>query len=123
MNKLVPLCMIALLAACSRAPEAPAAAPTAAAPVTEPAPAPAPPAAPAPAAQQASATGVIESIDTTAQTVTIAHDPVPALGWSEMTMTFAAPGVDLSTLKAGDAVKFDLTATGMDGTITAISKQ
>jgi Cu(I)/Ag(I) efflux system protein CusF len=55
--------------------------------------------------------------------VTIAHDPVEALGWPEMTMTFAAPGVDLSSIKPGDAVSFELTANGMDGTITAISKQ
>ena len=122
MNKLAPLCLVALLAACSRAPEAPPAeAPTAAAPTAAPAPMPAPTT--APAAKSANATGVIESIDAAAHTVTIAHDAVPALGWSEMTMTFSAPDVDLSAFKAGDAVKFDVTATGMDGTITAMSKQ
>jgi len=77
----------------------------------------------APAAQHASATGVIQSIDASAHTVTISHDPVAALGWSEMTMTFAAPDVDLSAFKAGDAVNFEITATGMDGTVTAMSKQ
>jgi Cu(I)/Ag(I) efflux system protein CusF len=66
---------------------------------------------------------VVQSLDAAAHTVTIAHDAVPALDWPEMTMTFAAPGVDLSAIKAGDAVRFELTATGMDGTITAISKQ
>jgi Cu(I)/Ag(I) efflux system protein CusF len=75
------------------------------------------------AAKHATATGVVQSLDVSAQTVTIAHDPVEALGWSEMTMTFPAPGVDLSAIKPGDAVSFELNAVGMDGTITAISKQ
>jgi Cu(I)/Ag(I) efflux system protein CusF len=74
-------------------------------------------------AKSATATGVVQSLDVSAQSVTIAHDPVEALGWPEMTMTFAAPGVDLSSIKPGDAVSFELTANGMDGTITAISKQ
>jgi Cu(I)/Ag(I) efflux system protein CusF len=65
----------------------------------------------------------VQSLDAAAHTVTIAHDPVDALGWPGMTMTFPAPGVDLSAIKPGDAVSFELTATGMDGTITAISKQ
>jgi len=121
MKALAPISLVVLLAACSPAPEAPAPAPTAAAPVAAPAPAPAP--APAAEAKHASATGVIQSIDTTAHTVTIAHDAVADLDWPEMTMTFPAPGVDLSALKAGDAVNFEVTATGMDGTVTAISKQ
>jgi Cu(I)/Ag(I) efflux system protein CusF len=121
MKAFAPLCVALFLAGCNAAPEAPTATAPAATPAAAPAPAP-----DAPAAQeskQATATGVVQSIDATAQTVTIAHDPVEALGWPEMTMTFPAPGVDLSSIKAGDAVRFDLTAKGMDGTITAISKQ
>ena len=121
MKFLLPLCVALSLAGCNAAPDAP----TTAAPATAPAAAPAPESS-APSAQEprhATATGVVQSLDATAQTVTIAHDPVVALGWPEMTMTFAAPGVDLSSIKAGDAVKFELTAKGMDGTITAISKQ
>ena len=124
MKKFSLLAIAFVLAGCNAAPDAPpTAAPAPATPAAEAAPAPAPMPAPAGEARQASATGVIQSIDTAAQTVSIAHDPVEALGWPEMTMTFAAPGVDLSGLQAGDAVKFDLTATGMNGTITAISKQ
>ena len=121
MKSFVPLCAALFLAGCNAAPEAP----TATAPVATPAaaPAPEPAAPPAQESRQATATGVVQSIDATAQTLTIAHDRVDALGWPEMTMTFAAPGVDLSSLKAGDAVKFELTAKGMAGTITAISKQ
>jgi Cu(I)/Ag(I) efflux system protein CusF len=121
MKSFVPLCAALFLAGCNAAPEAPTAAAPATAPAAAPAPAPAVP--PAQQAKQATATGVVQSLDAAAQTVTIAHDPVEALGWPEMTMTFAAPGVDLSSIKAGDAVKFELTAKGMDGTITAISKQ
>lgn len=118
MKTLAPLCLVILLAACGAAPEAPPPSATAPIPATTAEPAPA-----APATQHASATGVIESIDAAAHTVTIAHDPVAALGWSEMTMTFPAPDVDLSAFKAGDAVNFEVTATGMDGTVTAMSKQ
>ena len=121
MKAFVPVCAALFLAGCSAAPEAPTAAAPAATPAAVPAPAPAAP--PAQETRHATATGVVESIDATAQTVTIAHDAVDALGWSEMTMTFAAPGVDLSAIKAGDAVRFEVTAKGMDGTITAISKQ
>jgi Cu(I)/Ag(I) efflux system protein CusF len=109
------LSLALLLAGCNAAPPAP----TASAPAAAPAPAPAA----AQEARQATVTGVVQSLDAAAQTVTIAHDAVPALDWSEMTMTFAAPGVDLSSIKAGDAVRFEVTAIGMDGTITAISKQ
>ena len=117
MKAFAPLCVALFLAGCNAAPDAP----TATAPAATPAAAPAAP--PAQESRQATATGVVQSIDATAQTVTIAHDPVESLGWPEMTMTFPAPGLDLSSIKAGDAVRFELTAKGMDGTITAISKQ
>ena len=121
MKVLAPLCVALFLAGCNAAPDAPTAAAPASAPAAEPPPGAVP--APAQEAKQATATGVVQSLDTSAQSVTIAHDPVDALGWPEMTMTFAAPGVDLSAIKAGDAVTFEVTATGMDGTVTAISKQ
>ena len=124
MKTLAPLCIALLLGACNAAPDAPSTAtPAPAAPAAEPAPTPASAPAPATEARQASVTGVIESIDAAAHTVSIAHDPVESLDWPGMTMTFAAPGVDLSGFKAGDAVKFEVTATGMNGTITTISKQ
>jgi Cu(I)/Ag(I) efflux system protein CusF len=71
----------------------------------------------------ATATGVVESVDVQAQTVTIAHDPVAALQWPAMTMTFKAPGLDLSALKPGDHVSFGFTSRGMDGTITTIESR
>jgi Cu(I)/Ag(I) efflux system protein CusF len=74
-------------------------------------------------ASTASATGVVEAVDLAAKTVTIAHGPVAPLQWPAMTMTFKAPDADLSSLKQGDHVSFEFTSTGMDGTITTITRQ
>ena len=119
----IVLLPLVLLAGCS--------APDSTAPTTDASPAPAatepaPPApvAPVPAASaSASATGVVESVDAAAKTVTIAHEAVESLEWPAMTMTFQAPDIDLSTIKAGDKVSFEVAAVGMDGTITSIARQ
>ena len=119
--KTLSLCAsLALLAACSPATESPAPTAQVAAPAPSAAPAPAPAAMPA---RTADASGVIDSLDTAAGTVTITHGPVPALDWPGMTMTFQAPGVDLTGLQAGDPVAFQFTSTGMNGTIVSIRKQ
>jgi Cu(I)/Ag(I) efflux system protein CusF len=114
MKRIAFLLAALLLAGCNAAPEA--SAPAAATPAT-----PAP--AGAGAAKQASASGVVQSVDLAAKTVSIAHGPVAALGWPGMTMTFHAPDADLSAIQAGDHVAFEFTSTGMDGTITSIAKQ
>lgn len=81
----------------------------------------------APVAESASvsgtATGVVESVDTAAKTVTIATDAVESMEWPAMTMTYQAPDIDLGSIKAGDKVSFGVTAVGMDGTITSITRQ
>src|SRR4051794_19652531 len=95
------------------APEAapPAAAPQASAPVAPAAPAaPAMPGMPmpgAPAGQAATynTTGQITAI--AGSDVTISHQPVAALGWPAMTMTFKAPDPEmLSGVKEGSEVAF-----------------
>lgn len=49
--------------------------------------------------------GKIEQI--TADSVTLSHQPVPALGWPAMTMTFALPDANMARgLKTGDRVHF-----------------
>jgi len=72
---------------------------------------------------KASANGVVEAVNTAARTITIAHGPIDALKWPAMTMTFTAPDADLSAIKQGDHVAFEFTSTGMNGTITTITRQ
>lgn len=121
---------LALLAACS-SPDtasqttgvtpAPDAAP--AEPTPTPAPAVGAPAVEPASSASASASGVVESVDAAAKTVTIAHEAVKSLEWPAMTMTFQAPTVDLGTIKQGDKVSFEFTAVDMDGTITSITRK
>ncbi len=60
-------------------------------------------------ADQPSGEGKVNSIDTAARKVNMTHGPVAALKWPGMTMDFqVAPGVDMSTLKAGAKVGFTL---------------
>ena len=77
----------------------------------------------APSATTASASGTVEAVDIAAKTITIAHGPIDALKWPAMTMTFKAPEVDLTALKQGDQVNFELTSAGMDGTVTKIVRK
>lgn len=74
-------------------------------------------------AKHASATGTIEVIDPAARTITIVHGPVPELEWPAMTMTFKAPDIVLADFKPGDRVAFDLSASGMTATVTALERQ
>lgn len=67
--------------------------------------------------------GIVEWMDTGAKAITIAHEPVQALEWPAMTMTFQAPDANLASIRPGDRVAFEFTATGMEGTIIRISRQ
>lgn len=69
------------------------------------------------------ATGVVTKIDGSAPKITIAHEPVPALGWPAMTMGFAAPDVDLTGIQVGDKVAFEFATEGMNAAITRIDRQ
>src|SRR3970040_165523 len=60
-----------------------------------------------PAAATASGSGEVAALDPAAGTVTINHGPIEALEWPAMTMTFAAPDVDLGAIKQGDTVRFE----------------
>jgi len=73
------------------------------------------------AAKSGKSTGVVKAIDTKADTVTIQHGPIPAVGWPAMTMTFKAkPATLLDGLKVGETVDFDVTTRGMDADVTAV---
>ena len=118
---------LAFAAACTPQNEDRAAGTEAAAPSTQaPAPAPAPPAEPeaTPAAATAPGSGEVTAVDPVAGTITINHGPIEALEWPAMTMTFAAPDVDLGAIKQGDKVTFELRQTGaMEATVTSITPE
>lgn len=58
---------------------------------------------------EATAVGVINSIDADGGKVNVTHEPVKELGWPTMTMDLAvAKRVDLSTIKPGSNVTFKL---------------
>jgi Cu(I)/Ag(I) efflux system protein CusF len=118
MNRLTPIVAVCLLAGCTAAPDAPAPVANANAPAPA-ATAPAPPS----ETRHASATGIVQAVDAAAHTLTIAHGPVEALGWPAMTMSFPAPGVDLSAIRPGDEVEFELSSKGMDNRIDSIVKK
>lgn len=57
-------------------------------------------------------TGKVISVDTEKRTIKMAHDPIKALNWPKMTMSFPVEtGVDISSYQAGDAVSFTLNPT------------
>lgn len=61
------------------------------------------------------ATGKVNSVDASNGSINVTHDPIKALGWPKMKMEFSvAKGVDLSHIKAGDAVTFSLKPEGED---------
>jgi Cu(I)/Ag(I) efflux system membrane fusion protein len=86
-------------------------------------PAPAPKtAAPKAAAGVAETTGHIESIGPDG--VTISHQPVPAVGWPAMTMTFRVeqPAL-LNGVKKGDSVRFAFDQPAAGPTLRRLSKE
>ena len=72
---------------------------------------------------QAQGVGIVKAIDTTKGTITLQHQAITAIGWPAMTMTFKAGSVDISGLKFNDQVDFEFTSTGMDGTLTKITRE
>lgn len=70
-----------------------------------------------------SGSGVVESVDIAAGTVTIAHGPIDALQWPAMTMPFKAPAVDLTSLRQGDRITFEIASRDGTHVITRIDKQ
>ncbi|WP_126452702.1 efflux RND transporter periplasmic adaptor subunit [Sulfuriflexus mobilis] len=53
--------------------------------------------------------GVLRELLPDENKINMSHDPIPALGWPDMTMDFrVAEGVSLEGLKPGQAIEFDL---------------
>ena len=79
-----------------------------------------PAAAPAAPAQY-NTTGRIERLD--GRSITFSHEPVPALQWPAMTMTFALPDPALASgLKVGDRVRFAFYQAGGAPTVRRLEK-
>lgn len=77
----------------------------------------------APSVSQATGTGVINSIDAAKKHVNLKHNPIPELGWPEMTMDLRVSSkVDLGKIKAGDKVTFRLKL-GRDKTYRIIEME
>lgn len=66
-------------------------------------------------------TGVVKSLDAAKGTVTLAHEPVPALKWPAMTMAFKISPALAKGLQAGQKVDFEFEAQGMSATVTKIA--
>ncbi len=60
-------------------------------------------------------TGILREVMAADNKINMSHDPIPAIGWQEMTMDFKVkPDVSLKDFKAEDKVEFDLEK-GADG--------
>ena len=67
--------------------------------------------------------GVVKAVDPKAGTVTIAHGPIKAFGWNGMTMAFSLKHrSDLSSLKKGEHVRFDVIQDSEGPVITKIEE-
>lgn len=66
-------------------------------------------------------TGKVVSVDAEKRTIKMAHDPIKALNWPKMTMSFPVEtGVDISSYQAGDDISFTLNPTSK--AITSLKK-
>lgn len=75
------------------------------------------------APRNAQGTGVVAGIDAAGGTVTLKHDPIPALGWPSMTMDFKAPPAVIAKLKVGQKIAFDVNEGYGVPEITALRKR
>lgn len=73
----------------------------------------------APAVHQT--TGVVKAVDPALGTITLAHEPVPTLKWSAMTMSFNISPELARGVAVGQRVSIEFTAKGMNGTISKIT--
>jgi Cu/Ag efflux protein CusF len=68
------------------------------------------------AVEQAYGLGAVQSVDEDARTVTIAHEPIDAIGWGAMTMAFpVGEDVDIAALAPGDEIAFKLAPAAGGG--------
>jgi Cu(I)/Ag(I) efflux system protein CusF len=67
--------------------------------------------------------GVVRSVDAANNSLTIAHEPIPALGWPAMTMAFKVDRPDLlEGVAAGEQIEFTLRGRDMAAVVTSIEE-
>jgi Cu/Ag efflux protein CusF len=64
--------------------------------------------------------GVVKVMDPAIGRVAISHEPIPALKWPAMTMSFRISPELAKGLKVGQKIEFDFLPKDMDGTITTV---
>lgn len=75
-------------------------------------------------AKTGKASGVVMGVDAKAETVTLKHGPIVAVGWPAMTMTFkAASPALLKGIKTGDKVDFAVRVQGQNNQVTSLHKK
>ena len=73
-------------------------------------------------AQTYRTTGVVKALDPSGKRVTIAHQPVEALGWPAMTMTFSVKDRKLiKKLHPEEKIKFEFVKHGSGYLITGVN--
>ncbi len=86
------------------------------------APAMANPAAQSASVQTAEGQGVVKSINLKAGALTIKHEPIAALKWPAMTMTFKVENADLlAGVSVGEKVDFELTSDNGKPIVTKLA--
>ena len=67
--------------------------------------------------------GVVQSVDVANGSLTIAHEPITALGWPAMTMSFKVdrPAL-LEGVEAGEHIEFTLRGRDMSAVVTSIEE-
>ena len=74
--------------------------------------------------QSAEGVGVVRAIDARNNRITIAHEPIPALGWPSMTMAFELHSADLLTgVTVGNRVTFTLVNHNGQPMVSALQVQ
>jgi Cu(I)/Ag(I) efflux system periplasmic protein CusF len=74
--------------------------------------------------QSAQGVGVVRAIDARNNRITIAHEPIPALGWASMTMAFELHSADLLTgVAVGNRVNFTLVNHNGQPMVSALQVQ
>lgn len=68
------------------------------------------------------AAGTVTAINAAKGTITLDHGAMSGLGWPAMAMGFTAKPEQLSGIKVGDKVDFEIDWDGKTGAITKIAK-